>query len=207
MVSDVAPGRPFGERIEAAQRAVSDGLTVLGRLLTGAGLAASVLLVLVSLGGLIALAMGLAAWHEPLSALVVIVLVAPCIVAPQVLRRRIRDLVQTVTHPAEAAAQARDLVGRVRPGGELRQQVDRLQAAAADHRRGRLRAAFGVAKATSGVLALAEPDPERHQLLLPLRPEKVAWLSTWAVATFWGAMVAGLVTTAAVITLLGRAIS
>ncbi len=206
-MTDVPPGRPLGARIETAQRAVADGLTVLGRLLTGAHLAAAALLVLVSLGGLIALAMGLAAWHDPLPALVVVVLVSPSIVAPQVLRRRIRDLVETVTHPAEAAAQARDLLGRVRPGGELRQQVDKLQAAATARHRGRLRGAFGVAKATSGVLALVEPDPERHRLLLPLRPEKVAWLSTWAGATFWGAVVAGVVTAAAVLALVGRAVA
>jgi hypothetical protein len=186
---------------------VSDGLTVLGRLLTGAGLAAAGLLVLVSLGGVMALAIGLAAWHDPLPAIVVVILVAPCIVAPQVLRRRVQDLVQTATHPAQAASQARDLLSRVQPGGELRAQVEHLRSAASARHRGRLRSAVGVARATSGVLALAEPDPERHRLLLPLRPERVALLSTWALASFWGAVVAVFVTFAAVAALLGRAIT
>jgi hypothetical protein len=187
--------------VGGAQQAVLDGLNVLGRLLTGASWAIAGLLVLASAGSLLALVLGLLAWHDSIVGIVLVVLVAATgVVAPQVLRRRLVALVETATHPAEAAAQARDLIRRIRPDGEARQKVDQLRTAAAMRHRGRVRAALGMARATSGVLGLVEPDPERHRLLLPLRPERIASLSAWAWAAFWGPLAAFVLAVAALVT-------
>lgn len=183
-------------------------MQTLGRLLAGAGWAARGILLAVSLFGVTALAVGLATWHATLlQDVIVVVLVAPCIVAPQVLRRRIGDLVETATHPAEAAAQARDLLSRVKPGGEMHREVNRLRSVVADADRRRIRQTMEVARATGGVLAMVEPDPERHRLLLPLRPERLAYLSAWASASLWGPLLAGIVIAAALVTLVVRLVS
>lgn len=196
-----APASPLA-RLDGAQQAVLDGLSVLGRLLTGARWAAAGALLLASAGSVVALVLGLLAWHDAiLPVVLVVVATVPGVVAPHVLRRRISALVETATHPSEAASQARDLIGRIRPSGEARQKVDHLRAAAAMRHRGRIRAAVGVARATSGVLGLVEPDPERHRLLLPLKPERIATLSAWAWAAFWGPAVAGIVAVAAAVAL------
>lgn len=206
----VAPGSSPADagKVEEALAAVTDGFRVLGRLLAGVGGAASGFLLALSVGGVAALAIGLFAWHATIpEAAVIVLLVAPCIVAPQVLRRRIGALVETATHPAEAASQARDLLRRVQPGGELRREVDRLRRVVTEGGGRRVRRAIEVSRATGGVLAIVEPDPERHRLLLPLRPERLARLTAWAWACLWSPLLAGLVTTAALVTLLVRAVS
>lgn len=193
----------------SATDAVADGVRRLGDLLSGAGRAVRVMALLLVAAGVLGLVLGLAAWHgSVLAVVVVLALTLPAVAAPLVLRRRIAALVETATHPAEVADQARDMFGRLRSGGELTQLADRLRGTAAGGRRGRGRflQAVRVARAASSVVGLGEPDPERHRLLVPLAPQRIASLWTWLLVALWAAAVAAVVAVVAFVMLVVSAL-
>ncbi|MGI8709487.1 MAG: hypothetical protein ACR2LA_00610, partial [Acidimicrobiales bacterium] len=194
--------------LAATRQAVEDGVAHLGTLLRGAGRAMFVVGVGITLVGIFALAVGLAAWHGSVLAVAVVVLVAlPAIVGPRLLHRRVSALVEAVSHPAEVADEARDLLGRLRSGEELRQLADRLRGS---HRtagggrvaRGsRLLRALGTARSASAVLGLVEPDPRRHPRLVPLQPARVRSLWWWLLASAAGLVMAVVLSIVALIVL------
>jgi len=201
----VSASRSYEPEQRSATDAVADGVRRLGGLLSGAGRAVRMAALVLVGAGVAGLGLGLAAWHgSVLAVLVVLVLTVPAVVAPIVLRRRIAALVETATHPAEVADQARDMFGRLRGGGELTQLADRLRGTGPGGRgrRGRFFQAIGVARAASSVVGLGEPDPERHRLLVPLAPQRIASLWTWLLVALWGGAVAAVVAVVAVVVLL-----
>lgn len=160
---------------------------------------AKVLAVVVVGTGVLALLVGLAAWRDaPVALVVVALLCLPAIVAPLYVARRTAALARAAAQPHEVARQARDLVSRVRDSPELRTLADRVvhrspgEAAGpvSGGRIGGIRGAIGLARLASTVIGQAQPDDDRHALLVPFTPERLG--RTWfAVAwSLWGWLIA-----------------
>lgn len=159
--------------------------------------------------GMLALAVGLWAWHDPIIAAVAVAcLCAPAIVAPVLVARHVLLLGRAAGHPRELADQARDLVTRLQASPELRNLFavavgrgrggrSRAVDDAGRARRG-LRGALHTTRLLTTVIGLAGPDPDRHPLLVGLTPARLrtTWLAIgWSL---WGWVMA-------VVVLLGSA--
>lgn len=176
------------------------------RLACGASRGVRLLALAAGLTGLVALVLGVAAWHDPWYEAVVVALVClPAVAGAAYVARRARQLAAAATHPQEVAAQARDLLGRVRTSPELsrlatRVRERRLAASGA----GRVRGMWQLARLATTVVGQAQPDPDRHRYLVPFAPERIR--NTWlgVVVTLWGWAVAAVVAVVAALTLLVR---
>jgi hypothetical protein len=109
--------------------------------------------------------------------------------------RRVRRLADAVSHPADVVAQARDLVGRAKGSPELGRLALRLRGRGAAKRAtgvGRVRRLVSSGRLVSAVIGLADPDPDRHGLLLPFTPVRLRslWLAITAALWIWVASVA-----------------
>ena len=198
-------GPPSGGAVDWLRRELADDgegkvLPTLGR---GIGLLATVALG-VFVAGAVAAALSVVAFGDQTGPLVVmLVLCLPALIAPLVVRRNLVRLREAVTHPREAAGQLRDLLSGVTDSPELRELVGRARATTPSGpvtapRRGRIRRTFRSARLISAVVGSAEPDPDRHALLLPFTPERTA--RTFAAFTWstWGLLLAFVVAATAI---------
>lgn len=183
------------------QLATGDG-SRLARFAARARTGAKLLVVLVAGTGVLALLVGVAAWRDqPVAMVVVALLCLPAILAPLYVARRTAALARAAAHPRDVAQQAKDLVSRVRDSAELRtladQVVHRSPAEAAGPvsggRIGGIRGAISLARLTSTVIGQAQPDDDRHPLLVPFTPERLGqtWSALWI--SLWGWLLAVLV--------------
>jgi hypothetical protein len=172
--------------------------------------------------GLAGLVLGLWAWHGSLLAVVVVlVLTLPAVLLPTYAARRIGALLASAAHPRELVDQTRDLLRGLRSSAELKELAGlagRIRsggtagtgrgAAAGAPRRGvvrRVRTGLRWTRLASAVVGQATPDPERHDRLVPLAPERLraTWLGTlWGL---WASLVAAAVAVVSLLVLLVRA--
>lgn len=156
----------------------------------GARLVVLVLGVLITALGLVALAFGLAAFRDSIPVMIVIVLLcAPAVILPVYVIVRVQDLARAATHPRQLAEEAKSLLGQVRDSPELRTVADELRGRSIAGG-GKLRRGWTLARATSGVIGQANPDPENHPLLFKVTPDRLAriwWATTWSL---WGIVLA-----------------
>lgn len=148
--------------------------------------------------GLVALVVGLWAWHRPLpAALLVMLLVAPAIMAPLMVSRHALLLGRAAGHPRALLAQAQDLVSGMRTSPELRSLASsvvrpgrgRTPGSGGRSKRG-LRGALRTTRLLTAVVGLAGPDKGRHPLLMGFTPVRMrtTWLAFWW--SLWGWLVA-----------------
>ena len=145
--------------------------------------------------GVVALLMGLAAWRSsPVAMVVIALLCAPAVLLPIYVVRRTGALAEAAAHPREVAAQAHQLVGRVRDSRDLQTLARTVRSRGdADGRGGRrlgLRRAVTVARSASAVVGQAQPDPDHQPLLVAFTPDRLA--KTWSAAiwSLWGLLLA-----------------
>lgn len=175
-------------QVEAAL-AEQDGGRV-ARIVRGARLAVLVLGVLITALGLIALAVGLAAFRDSILPMIVITLLcAPALVLPTYVVVRTGDLTRAASNPRQLRDEAKGLLGQVRDSPELRTVADALRGRSVASG-GKLRRGWTVAKAASGVIGQANPDPENHPLLHTVTPDRLGriwWAAGWSL---WGIVLA-----------------
>lgn len=187
------PGPASGE-IAAIERELASGDgNRLGRYAARARSVIRLLAALIVATGVAALLVGLAAWREtPTGMGIVVLLCLPALVLPLYVARRTGSLAEAAARPREVAEQAKDLFSGVRQSEELRELAERVtnrgtpRPTGAARRPGRLRGAMVYAKLVSTVVGRAQPDADRHPLLVPFTPERLGriWsavgLSPWA---------------------------
>lgn len=162
--------------------------------------------------GVLALLLGLAAWGSSIvGAVVVVAVCAPAVAAPAYVARRTTALAAAASHPKEVAEQARDLVVRVRSSAELASLARRLRSrdratATGSAPRRRLGRGLGVLRLASTVIGQARPDPKRHPLLVPFRPEllRATWLAV--LVSLWAWLATSVLALVATVALLARAL-
>lgn len=129
--------------------------------------------------GLTALVLGVWAWRNSLpGAAIAVAASLPTIVVAVYVIVRSRALARAVSRPTETFSQAKDLVARAKGSPELHQVARRV---ASGGRRsqpgvGRIRRAVRSGQAISAVIGLADPDPQRHDLLIPFTPVRLRML-------------------------------
>lgn len=175
-----------GSRLARYTRRARTGTRVLAALVVGTGAAA--------------LLVGEAAFRgRPVAMAVIAVLCLPAVVLPIYVASRTGTLAAAAARPREMAAQVGDLVSRVRDSAELRDLATRLArrrtggAGAATPGEGRLRGALSLARLVSTVVGQAQPDEERHPLLVPFTPERLARVWSAIGLSLWAWLVASLV--------------
>ena len=158
----------------------------------------------ISATGVLALIVGLWAWHRPLPVgLIIMVLVAPAIMGPMLVARHALLLGRAAGQPRALVAEAQDLVTGLRASPELRTLASSLvrrrrpatpgaPGAGKPRRRG-LRNALSTTRLLTTVVGLAGPDKARHPLLMGFTPVRMrtTWLAFWW--SLWGWLVAILV--------------
>ncbi len=161
--------------------------------------------------GVVALLLGLTAWGGSIVGVVVVVAVcAPAVAAPAYVARRTTALAAAASHPREVAEQARDLVLRVRSSAELATLAGQLRhrdaMAGGSVPRRRLGRGLGVLRLASTVVGQARPDPQRHPLLVPFRPEllRATWLAV--IVSLWAWLATSVLALLAAVALLARAL-
>lgn len=196
---DSAPG-PDAEVALLEQDLAAGSASRLAKVTGRAAIVVRALALAIMATGAAALVIGLAAWRdEPIGVLVVVVVCLPAVGLPIYVARRARALGEAAGHPREMAAQAQDLVSRVRHSAELRTLADRLAGGRARGpsgrrpRTGRLRGALSLARLASTVIGQAAPDDDRHGLLVPFTPERLT--RTWAAViwSLWAGLAAAVV--------------
>lgn len=160
------------------------------RIVRGTRLAVLVLAVLIVGLGLIALAVGLAAFRDSIPQMVVIALLcAPAVLLPVYVLIRTRDLARVASHPRRLRDEAASLLGQVRDSPELRTVADGLRGRSVGGG-GKLRRGWTLTRAATGVIGQANPDPKTHPLLHKVTPDRLAriwWAATWSL---WGIVLA-----------------
>lgn len=174
--------------VEAAL-AEQDGGRI-SRILRGTRLAVLVLGLAISGMGLVALAAGVGAFRDSIPVMILIaVLCAPAIVFPVYVAIRTRDLARAASRPRELRDEARALMGQVRDSPELRTVANGLRGRSVG-RGGKLRTGWTLARAATGVIGQANPDPEHYPLLHKVTPDRLGriwWAATWSL---WGMLLA-----------------
>lgn len=146
--------------------------------------------------GILALLVGLGGWREvPIALVIVVIACLPAILLPLYVIRRTGALAVAVGHPREMATEARDLVAHMPDTTELRAlagQVARGRGTGgeATGRLRRVRGGVRVARLTSQVIEQAGPDAERHPLLVPFTPGRLAATWSGAVWSLWALLLA-----------------
>lgn len=134
------------------------------------------------LTGLVALLLGVWAWHHSLpGAAIAVAAGLPTLVIAGYVGMRTRALAAAIRRPNEVLAQAQDLVLRAKGSPELHKLAGRLRdrKAAKNAGLGRMRRAVRTGQLVSSVIGLASPDPKRHDLLIPFTPDRLRnlWLA------------------------------
>jgi len=157
--------------------------------------------------GIVALLLGVWAWHNSLpgSAIAVLGGGATVAVALYVLTRT-RALARAVKHPAETLAQAQDLVLRATGSPELHQLAGAVRSrkaakAAKAAGIGRARRALRTGKLISRVIGLASPDPDRHAYLVPFTPDRLRNLWLAILVGLWAWLVSAVIASLAFLSL------
>ncbi len=154
--------------------------------------------------GLVALLLGVWAWHRSLSGAAIAVLGGGATLAVAIyVLVRIRALAQAVKHPTEALAQAQDLVLRAKGSPELHQLARKVRArkAAKATGLGRFRRALTTGKLISSVIGLAAPDPERHRYLIPFAPDRLRNLWLAILIGLWAWLISAVIASLAFLSL------
>jgi hypothetical protein len=163
--------------------------------------------------GVLALVLGLAAWGGSIVGVVVVAAVcAPAVAAPAYVARRTTALAAAASHPREVTDQARDLVLRVRSSTELASLARQLRhrdltaAASGSVARRSLGRGFSLLRLASTLVGQARPDPKRHPLLVPFRPEllRATWLAV--IVSLWAWLATSVLAMVAVVALLAGAL-
>ncbi|WP_421121340.1 hypothetical protein ACE2AJ_08355 [Aquihabitans daechungensis] len=154
--------------------------------------------------GLVALVLGVWAWHESLPGSVIAVVGGGTTLAVAVfVLTRIRALAQAVKHPSETLSQAQDLVLRAKGSPELHRLAGQVRArkAAKAAGLGRFRRALGTGRLISRVIGLASPDPERHRYLVPFAPDRLRNLWLAILVGLWAWLVSAVIASLALLSL------
>lgn len=154
--------------------------------------------------GLVALVLGVWAWHSSLpgAALAFVGGAVTLAVAIYVLVR-VRALAVAVKHPTEVLAQAQDLVLRAKGSPELHKLAGKVRArkAAKAAGLGRARRALSTGRLISSVIGLASPDPERHRYLVPFTPDRLKNLWLAILAGLWAWLISAVIASLAFLSL------
>lgn len=181
-------------------------LTTIGR---GIGLLAGFALFVFVVGVLAVILTVIAFRDERVTLVIMVALCVPALVASLLTWRWLRHLRATVTQPAEVGHQFQDLLSGFTGRPELRELADQFRnrgdAKRANARRGRLRGAVRTGRRLSAVVGAAEPDPDRHDLLVPLTPERAGRLFASATWSAWGLLLAWVAAITAVVSLVASA--
>lgn len=179
-------------------------LATIGR---GLGLLSAAVLAVLAVG-VVAAVLAVLAFRDRLPVLAfALVLCLPALVAPLIARFALQRLRRSITHPREATRQLGDLLKGVRDSPEVRELADRFRARGTSDgpvegpRRGRVRRTVRTARLISGVVGAAEPDADRHALLLPFTPERTARLFGAITWSGWGVLLGGAVVVVAATTI------
>ena len=156
------------------------------------------------LTGLVALLLGVWAWHHSLpgAALAVVAGVPTIAVAIYVLVR-IRALARAVKQPGRTLAQAQDLVMRAKGSPELHRLARRVASRGTKREAGvgRLRHALRSGRLISAVIGLAGPDPKEHDLLVPFTPARLKTLWLAVTVGLWAWLVCAVIASLAFLSL------
>ncbi|MEO6629227.1 MAG: hypothetical protein ABIP03_11745 [Aquihabitans sp.] len=147
---------------------------------------------LASGAGLLAMALAVAAWHDPASVgVMVAILCLPAVLAPVVVARRIRPLSKAAADPTETTRQAREYFASLRPSSELSSLITK----ASDLHRGGpklgVRSIWKTSKLVGQLVQNVTPDPVRQPLLAAFEPERLrkVWTSLFVAGWLWFAAV------------------
>ena len=212
------PAPPVGDTAPDETRRSTVEVTDVGRLVDGmarwlprfARRMQQVVLImswLAGLTGVVALLVGLWAWHDPaIEAAVPLVFTVPAVIAPYLAVRRIRPLAAAVSQPEETARQARSYFAGLPQSPELDELIRR---AAASRGRGdslKVGGAWRTSRLLGKVVGKFTPDPQTQPLVAAVAPSnlKVAWL--WVIVSWWAWIVALIVGFAAATSLAVEAI-
>ena len=204
-----------GPQLGAAADGDADASVLLDRLARAGSRGASIaiatvhrtielLCIAAGLTGLVALLLGVWAWHNSLpGAAVAVASGIPTIAVAVYVLVRTRDLAAAVRQPARTIAQAQDLVVRAKGSPELHQLARR--AVARGGRReagvGRMRRAIRSGQLISAVIGLAAPDPKEHDLLVPFTPARLKMLWLAITIGLWAWLVAAAIASLAFLSL------
>jgi hypothetical protein len=154
--------------------------------------------------GLVALVLGVWAWHSSLPGAVIAAVggVVTIAVAAYVLVR-IRALALAVRNPGETLSQAQDLVMRAKGSPELHRLAAsvRNRKAAKAAGLGRFRRALSTGRLISSVIGLASPDPKQHAYLVPFTPERLRNLWLAILVGLWAWLIAAVISSLAFLSL------
>ena len=154
--------------------------------------------------GVVALLLGFWAWHNSLSGAVLAVGGGGATLAVAVyVLVRIRALARAVRHPADALAQAQDLVMRAKGSPELHALAAKVRArkGAKAAGLGRMRRALTTGKLISSVIGLASPDPQQHALLVPFTPDRLRNLWLAIIIGLWAWLISAVIAALAFLSL------
>ncbi len=205
---DATSGSTAPRQLPDLERLVTGLGTFLCHLATRVRQGAVVLATMAASVGVVALVLGLWAWHDSVPTLVLLVLVCgPAIAAPIFVVRRLRPITEAVAHPDEAARQARSYFSGLQSTPELDQLV---QQAAGMQRSGgklRLRGAFRSARLLGSLVDSIAPDPRTQPLVAAFSPVRLRSIWLAVLLSWWMAVLASLFAVVAVVTILIDAIS
>lgn len=198
------PGTPADDAAAVAAELERAGPGRIAAILRGVGTAIRGACALAAATGVAAVLLGAWAWGPTSGAFAIAVLAGlGAAAAGAYVGRRTGQLADAVTHPAEVVAQAKDLVGRATGSPELAQLARRARQRQPlpVGRFARVRRVASSTRLISSVIGLADPDPERHRLLLPFSPVRLRtmWLVALGGAVLW--LLSGVVIAAALLTL------
>lgn len=158
--------------------------------------------------GVVALVLGVWAWHDSIPTLVLLALICgPAIAAPLFVVRRVSPLTEAVAHPDEAARQARSYFAGLQSTPEL----DRLVKEAAGMQRSggklRLRGAFRSARLLGSLVDSIAPDPRTQPLVAAFSPVRLRSIWLAVLVSWWMAVLASLFAVVAAVTILIDAVA
>ena len=158
--------------------------------------------------GAIALVLGIWAWHD--SVIVVVIVAALClaaVAAPFFVLRRLKPITAAVEHPDEAARQARDYFAGLRSSPELDELVDQAVGLYKGSGKVRIRGAFQSARLMSSLVESVAPDTNAQPLVAAFHPVRLRTVWLAVLTSWWLALVAMIIATVAVVSLIADAIT
>ena len=162
---------------------------------------------LAALAGLVAVGLGLAAWHSSTAIVVlVVVLLAPALVVPAWLAWRVRPLTKAVSQPDELVRQARSYVSSLSAGPQVNALIKQVSEVAS-HGDRRLRGVWKSSKLVRQLVEVAKPDPTAQPLVAAFTPERLRGLWAGLITAWWLWLISLGVSVVAGLTLVARAIT
>ena len=157
--------------------------------------------------GLVALVLGVWAWHNSLPGAVIGFTGGAVTLAVAIyVLVRVRALATAIKHPTETLAQAQDLVLRAKGSPELHRLAGAVRGRKATRAAkaagvGKLRRALRTGKLISTVIGFASPDPERHRYLVPFTPDRLKNLWLAILVGLWAWLIAAVIASLAFLSL------